>query len=552
MKIRKLLAGALAVCLAAWPAACKKETKAAANAFDFDFAAYVDELPATDGLVTATEVTAFAGKTVMPTGTDYLQAETYDLVTFRTNEGQYGYLLGRDKVIGPYAELTVQHAGGTYIQGVTEQGRTDIVGLDGNVIFSDMGAAGEIVVTGPVAKSRGGIPGMYRKFAVESDGTEWAKYAQLVTDYYDPLYACLLGSYEESAFDPAFEVTTGKPILPERKSIADLFGLEESRVKEGFTYASVESEYGTGYVFYRGDEELSQLILSADEISSPLMYAGGRILYATVDPVDFAKADGYNVLTGNAKGRFRLYAFDIAGGRTAELTTDYVIQDVVTSLYNRQSESYDAIMVKALPMKDGVAVDNGYADTYIVNAMGAVGYRASAYMYGTPEHTVGAYFITEDDAGNSYLTDKSGKLVSGPFKFHSALKDRLVVSVDGKIGSIDYTGKIVAPFEHETTEVSIYGRHAVLTTESGKAVLDLTTGRTRAVEDIVSSTNYTIENGRISVDNGTKSWYDLSGRLLAKNIRREYDEVAGNLGSQYYRLALLDIGGAFSFWRLAY
>ena len=465
----------------------------------------------------------------------------YGLIRITDSGYSYGYSLAGNTVFGRYDSLTSAPTVASYGDVITYMGSSSsymyLYDVNGNSVTS--GRYIEVGDTYTVGSGDSATTYLEVRVGDYSYDTE--------TRYYE-VYSSGSISYWTSELpsengNSSNYYSVGDSLKPESESLANLLGIGNSGDEYDSTLNSIYvSKLGRNWTFYRyGYQELSTLTepLNLDNV----VYVDGCIIYTTKTPVDQYATKGYNYVSGSSKYYVETFSFDIERGRSSSLNTDYIITSFEGNWYNRTDRTYDLAEVEALRMIDGVAwqsESSRYTDTLLIDANGSIGFSELDSEYGLPQ-----YKLTSDDDSNfiargngaTFMVSAKGDILAtfagNPVAVTS---DSLYITVDGKLGAIDFYGKVSVSFDYEY--LTHMGLYAAVERYGTEYVLNLSTGRTTSLSSLVSSRAQFSYNGYIYVENndGTYNWYDLSGNRIVSNVVNSYLSVSTfTLNNNTYR-----------------
>ena len=489
------------------------------SSFDIDWADYVmtlDERLDTAGnrmpKVNSTNlIPANANVDLRETSTGLIK------VTTSGSSNIYGYLIASDAIFGQNDDL-ISLTCNIYTDTYTYLGSTS----DGTSILYDMFgnklATGKYIDAAVVTETVGGRTTLYLQIDTINNDITSTLYRKINSDgTLDNTVLNKLPSDEDSLPKKGeIFITVGTTL----RSWLDLEAV--TLVDDDFEDAILDEvtvkTHGTTAVFYRDGKMLSEFTKPRD--INALAYADGKIIYTTLTPVDSEATSGFNYVSGSQKYKSKTFSFNIKNGATKRLNVDYVITNAAM-MYNRTEKAFDLAVVQVYRMVNGIAwAKDAYKDVLIVDKNGAIGFSYTDNPYGLPLVNVGKNYLT---ASNNIVNSKGKLVVSlADATLKSLISDGIVVTVDGKVGTIGFDGKVKAEFEY-TLVNSIYGNYTIVTNKfESKVVLNLSTGTTTSLMTIAntSSDSEVLVDGYFVgtlVDNAY-NWYLLDGTPVASNV----------------------------------
>lgn len=280
-------------------------------------------------------------------------------------------------------------------------------------------------------------------------------------------------------------------------------------------------------IFYNTDnKEISRWTIPQNMFKSPV-YVDKCLVYGTLTPVDGPDNPHCNYI--DARGnryKYILNSFNIKTGKTSTINGDYVIYgNEYDAMYNNRDGKYDLASVSALRMLDGIAYENQYADTCIINNSGKIGFSQTDSVFGMPVYKLSnGDFIT--NSGNVINSKNQLKMSFGSLSaIYGVTEDAIVAVSNGKIGSVLSDGKVKIPFAYNTSS-KIYGKYTfVRDALNSRYVMDVTNGSVQSVAALTDAdeSNITITTDIIPLISvrssaaNTYSLYLISGEKIADN-----------------------------------
>ena len=457
------------------------------------------------------------------------------LLVIRNGSFLYGYLYASGKTLGKDANVTSIYPDDTGYAYIA-------VATNGAMLFDINGELKDAITTQPTVVSRmvittsivyADVDGKATKYLKISSGYNHEGSVQTVS--YRPINADgtlgnsvkALPDTEQTLPGVGESISKATTTLQEWLHIDEIYLSNSEATDTSLTTITVQ-EMGNTVIFYKNGKQTSKFAkpLYLNSVS----YADGKLLYNTLTPIDSASTSGYNFVNGSNKYDSKMFSFDIKSGKTQALSVDYVLYDSDTMLLlNNKTNKYDLALVSAYRMVDGIAYKNSEcSDTLIINNKGAIGYSLMNNPFGMPICKLGKNFLAVTLGASSAPTlniiDAKGQLVSalGSATPKAILSDSIVVSVNGKIGTIGFDGIVKTAFEYTPNDI-VYGNYAHVTGNDGKEyILDLNSGLAKTPSTMcnTNANNDVQVKGfliRVKTDEGKYNWYLLNGEMVAEN-----------------------------------
>lgn len=484
----------------------------------------------------------------------------YGLITYKLNSNVRGHLLAANKMIGNsefLKSLTAYPVSSslTVYVGTGSNNYTYLYDMNGKSFgyYTDVAKVTDLKTYTSGAKD-------YLRVTLqktENDETEYNYYEILE----DETFGTLQRELEADKLPDIGETFTlqGEP-LDSWLKITSYSANGKLNDDEYFDYQVVEyNDHMYGFVNDKG-KETSLLNLPAN--GKLLTYIDGKILFTTSTSVDSDATDGYNFVSGSSKYLNKLYSFNIRSGKVSELKTNYVVNSDNTSfvMYNHKNNKYDLAMINVYLMQDGIArAESSYADTVVINSNGKVGYSMKESQYGMPMIKIGKNYVTTGD----YIVNSNLKFVAygGNSEAEALLTDGIVLTVDGKVGVVDYSGKVKVAFEYELVGSPV-GQYAIVTDRDDKQfVLNLSDGTVKTLAEaagIGSHNGATVTNDVIEVTltyvNGTaqKEYTLFDGTSLGRGTSCSSYTSYDHNNSRYTLLSIAQTNANANYYILSY
>lgn len=474
----------------------------------------------------------------------------YGLMTIQLSKEMYGYLPAYDATIGK----------GDGLVNLSERR------IDSNIyVFIGVNADSEMILY-----DSAGTTLMRAKtyFDVDSESViryldgQAGKYA--VVNYLSGLQAFNAyflinadGTLDATAYnDSQLSATATKVPMPGEPFTTPVTPLESMLGKnlqeDEFVDGTSVKTFNNTVVFYNAKgKEMSRWTVPQNIAGAPI-YIDKYLIYGTLSQVDIVNTKDYNYVSSSGdKYNYQLNRYNIKTGKITKINADYVIAESnYGEMYNTRDGKYDLARVGVWRMVDGIAYENNYADIYIINNMGKVGFSRHDSVFGMPAYKL--------ENGN-YITD-SGNIVNGKNKLQisfgslSAIRgiteDAFVVESNGLIGSVLFDGKVKIPFAY-TAKSALYGNYMFVCDVLGSNyVLNVASGEIKALADITGAeaADITISTDVVPLivaknkSGKTYALYTIAGDKIADNaVSDELTFTRYSVGDKNYAIAQITV-----------
>lgn len=260
---------------------------------------------------------------------------------------------------------------------------------------------------------------------------------------------------------------SAKQAIYETDGIVTYNEMKDYSVAISYTDSELGIEVATfNLSFFKNNDKTGEVTVTD---GMPLAFVEKYFYYAEYAPVAYDAVKGYNFIyqrnsndnTTAQKYNVTYYRYDITKNKTSKVDFGFIVGGNCEHLYNYADNKYDAVVLEAYQMFDGVANSNSTPMTLIVDKDFKVGYDFTGKPFGIDEKLKENRFIASSN-GSTYIYDKKLEIV--------ASFDSTNYSVNADLGlitfqkgnrymAVDFDGNVI--FEPKYSNLTFYGDTAI-------------------------------------------------------------------------------------------